>query len=47
MEHMAWKGRTKPGCKAEYQRRRRDLAGDGQGFERGRHLQLQHFLLQR
>lgn len=23
---------------------RRDLAGDGQGFERGRHLQLQHFL---
>ena len=25
---------------------RRDLAGDGQGFERGRHLQLQHFLLQ-
>lgn len=22
---------------------RRDLAGDGQGFERGRHLQLQHF----
>ena len=25
---------------------RRDLAGNGQGFERGRHLQLQHFLLQ-
>ena len=22
MEHMAWKGRIKPGCKAEYQKRR-------------------------
>ena len=25
MEHMAWKGRIKPGCKAEYQRRHAEI----------------------
>ena len=25
MEHMAWKGRVKPGCKAEYQRRHNEI----------------------
>ena len=25
MEHMAWKGRVKPGCKAEYQRRHSEI----------------------
>ena len=26
MEHMAWKGRIKPGCKAEYQRRHAEIS---------------------
>lgn len=25
MEHMAWKGRIKPGCKAEYQKRHAEI----------------------
>ena len=25
MEHIAWKGRIKPGCKAEYQRRHAEI----------------------
>lgn len=25
MEHMAWKGRIKPGCKAEYQKRHTEI----------------------
>ena len=25
MEHMAWKGRVKPGCKEEYQRRHNEI----------------------
>lgn len=25
MERMAWKGRTKPGCKAEYKRRHAEI----------------------
>lgn len=25
MEHMAWKGRIKPGCKEEYQRRHAEI----------------------
>ena len=25
MEHMAWKGRVKPGCKEEYQRRHAEI----------------------
>ena len=46
MEHIAWKGRIKPGCKAEYQRRHAgDLARDGRGAEGCGHLQLQHLLL--
>ena len=28
MEHMAWKGRIKPGCKAEYQRRHAEIWPD-------------------
>ena len=27
MEHMAWKGRIKPGCKAEYQKRHAESTG--------------------
>ena len=28
MEHIAWKGRIKPGCKAEYQRRHAEIWPD-------------------
>ena len=48
MEHMAWKGRIKPGCKAEYQKRHAEIWPEMvQVSERRRHLQLQHLLLQR
>ena len=44
MERMAWKGRIKPGKKAEYIRRH-NLARDGVGAERGGHRELFHLLL--
>ena len=45
MEHMAWKGRIKPGCKAEYQRRHAEIWPEMVGAEGCGHLQLQHLLL--
>ena len=48
MEHMAWKGRIKPGCKAEYQKRHTEIWPEMvQVLKDAGIWQLQHLLLQR